>query len=115
MLKKKTVTSIPTKEELMELIENAPPASTNIELSVPVEELARAAEKSTFYRPSFGEVFKINRDPERLPHGFITNQNCSPLVFLEEITDFGWYKYDIVQIGDHFAAKDLQAIAKLNS
>jgi len=25
MLKKKTVTSIPTKEELMELIENAPP------------------------------------------------------------------------------------------
>ena len=69
-------------------------------MSIPVEELARAAEKSTFYRPSFGEVFKINRDPERISHGFVTNQNCSPLVFLEEIPDFGWYKYDIVQIGD---------------
>ena len=89
-------------------------ASTNIELSVPVEELARAAEKSTFYRPSFGEVFKISRDPERISHGFITNQNCSPLVFLEGVPDFGWYKYDIVQIGDHFAAKDLQAIEKLD-
>ena len=84
-------------------------------MSIPVEELAiRAAENSTFFRPSFGEVFKINRDPERLPHGFITNQNCSPLVFLEDIPDFGWYKYDIVQIDDYFAAKDLQPIEKLD-